>query len=305
MLKYLTCLRPLNLLIVYLTQVFIYYLFFTPFRGTIKYDWNLYPPTIIFFALVTVSIAASGYLINDYFDHESDELNSKRNKLPRFHNLYYYFFIVLIGFCMALGIALHIGKPLLTLIYLVAVTLLFLYSAIWKKRVLIGNLVVALFSAFVVVILLYAELDHLQNMPNESAATKIIPLTAFSIFAFLISMMREIIKDIEDHEGDKAAGYLTLPIVYGTLRAQRVAAFFGLSLVASLFIWIKYFMISLPLWLPILVMAFLIFPIGYILLKLFSKSELNAALLSKLSKAIMIFGLIFLIITQWKPFLIN
>lgn len=206
---------------------------------------------------------------------------------------------------MALGIALHIGKPLLTLIYLVAVTLLFLYSSIWKKRVLIGNLVVALFSAFVVVILLYAELDHLQNMPNESAATKIIPLTAFSIFAFLISMMREIIKDIEDHEGDKAAGYLTLPIVYGTLRAQRVAAFFGLSLVATLFIWIKYFMVPLPLWLPILVMAFLIFPIGYILLKLFSKSELNAALLSKLSKAIMIFGLIFLIITQWKPFLIN
>lgn len=301
MLKYLTCLRPLNLLIVYVTQILIYYSFFTPFEGTIKYEWNLYPPTIIFFAIVTVLITASGYLINDYFDYESDRLNSKSNKIPRFHNLYYYLFIVVLGFCLALGIALHIGKPLLTLIYLVAVGLLFLYSAAWKKRVLIGNLVVALFSAFAVLILLYAELDHVLNISNRSAKSWIIPFLGFSVFAFLISMVREIIKDIEDVDGDKAADYRTLPIVHGIPRAKSIAAFFAISLIITIIVWFFYFIVHPPLWLYAFVALFLIFPISYILIKLLSKSTLNAALLSKLSKVIMVFGLIFLIITRWIP----
>jgi len=192
-----------------------------------------------------------------------------------------------------------------TLIYLVAVALLYLYSASWKKKVLAGNVVVSVFSAFVILILMYAEKDYLLHKNSDYIDGEEVQLLCFSAFAFLISMVREIIKDIEDVKGDRLADYNTMPLAYGIPRAKVMAAFYAIGLLFLLYVWVRHLIIHPPFWLYLYSLATLFIPISYILAKLFSRSEFNAGFLSKLCKVVMVFGLILLIITAWFPYPIN
>ena len=256
---------------------------------------NLSAPKIYIFALVTVLITLSGYLINDYFDCETDRHNDKSKLTPNL-NLKLYFISVFAGFVLALSLALSLGQPLLSLIYLGAVTLLYLYLANWKQKVLIGNVVVAVFTAGVPLILLYAEKEHL----NIGVASTIL---MFGVFSFLISMTREIIKDIEDVEGDIVARYKTLPIVYGIDRARIYAGFFTLSLIVILLYW-EYSLSDVPGLGHMLVLILLYVPLVYLLISLIRKKS-NWGSLSRLCKLIMIFGLLLLILFKCYPLIIN
>ena len=300
MIQYLLCLRPLNLFIVAMTQILCYHFIFLSKALPANVNWVLAPPGIYLFTIVTVCIAAGGYLINDYFDYESDRYNDKRHRLSnKFTTLKYYAVVLILGFLLAFKIAIDIGKPPLAGIYIVASALLYLYSSHWKKQVLIGNLVVSGFTAFVIVMLLYAEQDVISSLSRLQHEVVVNSILAFSTFAFLINMVREIIKDIEDIEGDKAEGYKTMPISMGIPKSRIVASFYGIVLLFVLFGWMWY-----AAWtVDVKVLGFCSFtlfaPLVFILFKLLrTKTALPSSLLSTMCKLMMISGLFLLIYTQ-------
>jgi len=295
LLKYLTCLRPVNLVIVFLTQIIFYYVLFDPTEVSTQENLRMYPILIHVFATITVLITASGYLINDYFDYETDVINRKTAKIPKYHNLMLYYTIVFFGFGMAWWMADYVGNVSLSIIYLGAILMLYLYSARWKRKVLIGNLVVAGFTAGVPLILLVAEWDFLQ-LQEEAVANEIVAvLLIFGVFAFLINLTREIIKDIEDMEGDKAAGYRTLPLTYGLTITKRVAG--GVSLILLSVISLTCMTVANDITPLLLVMVGLVAAQNiYLIIKLLWSKDLNPCHTSKVSKFMMLTGLILVIV---------
>ena len=294
--KYLTCLRPINLLIVLLTQLAVYHSFFLSSPVVDDIQLSLYPKLIYLFCVVTVLVTAAGYLINDYFDEETDRLNQKSNKLSKYSNLRYYFILVLLGFGIALWIAIQLGNASLTIIYLICIYLLYLYSASWKKRVLIGNMLVSIFCAGVYLIFAFAESKYLRSLVDTEM---IFQLVLFSLFAYLISMVRELIKDLEDIEGDRLAGYLTLPIVHGKKSAHQLVIVHAILLIAVISFWIVRYNDISNLLLILVIGVSMFLPIGYIILKLYNQ-QINYTNLSRISKYMMLAGFLLLIITRWN-----
>ena len=284
---------------VFVTQLIFYFLFIIPPHKGISYTaYQLESPKIYVFAFVTVLITLGGYLINDYFDIETDKINDKSRLSPK-SLLLLYFVILFLGFILAFALALSLGQPALSLIYLIAVALLYMYSAKWKRQVLIGNVIVSLFTAAVPLILLYAERDQLDMLNVTSIESTTSSIVFFSAFTFLISMVREIIKDIEDLEGDSAAGYKTLPIVYGIERAKTIAGFYGFVLMGTLLLWQFYSLrfTSDNLLTHLFVFIFLYAPVIFLVVKLLGNSA-HWKSLSQLCKAIMLFGLLLIIIIK-------
>lgn len=296
--------RPLNLLIVGLTQALFYFLFFVPLSTF--HSLCLYSNRLLFpFVLVTVIITACGYYINDYFDFNSDLLNQKKNRLSRRTDyLYLYFSLFIIGFILSVWIAFQIQRPNLALIYIGANILLFLYSTSFKKKPLIGNMTVAAFSSGVILILLFAEYKYLGskfiNEEIQKTGSSFQLLFYYIGFVFLISLIREIVKDIEDMDGDRAVGYNTLPIAWGVKKSKWLCAILSICLIVTLMIW--YFQ-NTPQFDVLSNIGFfggLILPIGILILGCLLTQEIKSfRKISHLCKALMLSGLIFLILFLW------
>ena len=281
--QYLTALRPINLLIIAATQLGLYYKLFISALSI--EELVLAPPNIFLFTIVTVLIAASGYLINDYFDFESDLSNKKQGRLVNKSKILpYYLTLVIIGFFISLWLAHMLGNLLLALIYLAAIALLYAYAVRFKKNGLSGNLLVAGFTSGVLLILLFAERTH----PNISEEL-IQDLMVFSGFIFLINLIRELIKDVEDIDGDHKASYMTVPIAHGIKRTYQVVSL--LAAVASILVsvWVMGFSQR----------TFQLFGIIGVVIPLiviaiqsgFNKFSPNPSRLSLLSKSVMVLGL--------------
>lgn len=191
-------------------------------------------------------IAAAGYIINDYFDVKLDYLNKPKQliigkSITRRQAMFLHFGINISGLIIAAYVAYKIGHPLLVLFQLVSAALLWFYSVNFKKQVLIGNLIIASLTALVPFTAGYYEVavmfDNVTNFSNAASSNNLENLSSllfsikyllywvigYSIFAFLITVSREIIKDCEDIEGDKAFNCKTLPIERGIPAAKKVS----------------------------------------------------------------------------------
>ncbi|NNE13808.1 MAG: UbiA family prenyltransferase [Saprospiraceae bacterium] len=230
--------RPINLLVIGATQFIIYQFYFTqeaicPFLGLKGY-------LLLPFILTTMLIAACGYLINDFFDFKGDLINKKKYKLSNpVVYLKIYFTLLILGFVISLWIALELGNPFLALIYILANAVLFLYSSHLKSVPFIGNIIVSLFSAFVILILVIFEFDYITcvfEFDDALAKFNLKTILFYSIFAFFISLSREIIKDMEDVEGDKKMDVKTMATIHGIKISKSYASlflFFNIGLSAS------------------------------------------------------------------------
>ena len=196
----------------------------------------------------------------------------------------------MVGMGMSLYLAHSIGRISLSMIYVGATLMLYLYSAWLKRTVLWGNITVALFTAGVLLIFVVAEMND-----ATWSIEVVLPdgILFFSVFSFLINLLREIIKDIQDLKGDKAAGYLTLPIRYGVKVSTQVAGMVLFMLITSVLIWhysltsdfcsptLRHLLIALFLYIPLIALGrYLIRPCQ------------DWQWLSRATKGIMIFGLI-------------
>jgi len=240
-----------NLIMIALTQVFLRYFVLQKIFGQFGYDLELRDTVFYGLVLSTVLIAAAGYIINDYFDVKTDLINHPDTVvvdkvIKRRWAIFLHITFTFIGITIGMYAALKTGYLRLAIFHFAAALLLWVYSTTLKKKLLIGNIVVSLLTASVIFIPLVYELGVFQKQEaGFILAHKRLVFSAFKIsfvfgiFAFLTSMAREIIKDMEDYKGDKATGGRTMPITWG-IQISKVVAFFMLVITMLLLLFVLY-----------------------------------------------------------------
>ena len=169
-------------------------------------------------------VAAAGYIINDYYDVKIDAINRPDRLvvgrlLPRRRAMLAH--VALSGLGIGLAVLAGSGKRQMLVLGVVtasAALLLWGYSARFKRVALVGNASIAALTAALVV------LPELQLLTGREA------VWLYALAAFLLTMVREIVKDVEDMRGDAQHGCRTLPLVWGVARSKWVAGFFLLCL---------------------------------------------------------------------------
>lgn len=261
--------RPLNLLITFAVVIV------AAIICSYDFHFNL---LIILAGFSAVLVAASGNVINDYFDFEVDKINRPNRPIP----------LGLISrrealtFSILLSIAAIIISYLLSsealIIVVSTLMLLYFYSRSFKSIPIIGNATVALCSA-------------LAFLYGGSVVGNIYVAIIPAIFAFLISLIREILKDIEDLDGDKLNNVKTFPVSFGLKATINIIFIFSVFLILSTFYPFIYGIYKIEYF--IIVLFFVNFPLVYFLRELSSNDFLNKlSRLSLLLKIVMIFGLI-------------
>ncbi len=230
-----------NLLVVALTQILVFYRVIVPalqatgLRPALS-DWRL-----LELVAATCMVTAGGYIINDIYDTKIDAVNRPARQtlvtaaLPL--ATWLYGCLVLGGFILSELIAMRLDELEWLWLYPTATVLLALYSPFFKRLPFIGNLLIGLYCAGVAGLLWLAErhalADLAQLRPDLALDVRHI-LLLFMVFAFVGTLLRELIKDIEDADGDRAHGRRTLPVVLGTSRARWLAAGISLLLLGSM-----------------------------------------------------------------------
>ncbi len=247
--------------------------------------------------LATVFIAAAGNIINDIYDIEIDKVNkpkkvivSKSISEKTAFNLFIIFNIIGVG--LGFYLSKQIGEGSFFGFFIVTSALLYLYATFLKSMLLVGNIMISLLIAFSLILVGLFDLFPAITFMNQEHQSFIFGIVlTYSFFAFYIHLMREIVKDIEDIDGDKKGELNTLAIVIGRKRASYVV--FGMG-VLSLFGIIFYIYTNLYNY-TIAVVYFLLLvlaPLGYFCMKILdAKSKPDFSFLSKLLKIIMLFGM--------------
>lgn len=305
MINILKLIRVQNLLIIALTQYLFRYCILLPL---IKIEHITPVMGHITFALLVIStvlIAAAGYAINDYFDVRTDRINKPKKMLigkgvSRRQAMLIHTVFSITAAVIGAYVSYKVGNLLFALINPIIATALWFYSTKYKAYFLVGNILIAVFSGLVVVVVwLYeiAALNHSGIMLITSLKLVQFFLWAYFIFAAMVSLIREIIKDIEDIEGDKKIGCTTVPVVIGIkntkylLAALSILTFLGLAFVAylirsnnlSLFFW--YFVVAVCL--PFLYMSYIAF---------IAKNKSDFTFLSGLTKFCLISGVMSMLV---------
>ena len=183
----------------------------------------------------TIFIAAGGYVINDYFDVKIDRINRPEDLvvtriISRDGAMHIFQVLTILGIAMGLAVAWWSRSWTMAMIYIVIPGLLWFYSASYKRQLLVGNIVVAFVSALVPLLVAIANADYLRHLYGESLAyTPIVGqlyvwLSGFSLFAFLMTFVREMVKDIEDIKGDREMECRTIPIVWGEMTTKIISS---------------------------------------------------------------------------------
>ena len=237
--------------------------------------------------VVVFMVIGGGNAINDYFDHKIDAINKPNRPIPSGRislNIVKTYSIAL--FVVGTLIAFLIGL-LPGLIALFTSIVLILYAYNLKKMPIIGNMVVSFFITLTFV------------FGAVVVGEPLLSILGFS--PFFITMMREIVKDMEDMEGDKKEGARTLPILYGLKLSSAAAAFFmALAVITSP---IPYFTGILTIfYLPLLFVGDMIFVIGAVSV-LKNQSTENTSKVSKWVKIGMV--IVLLAYAVGSPFLIS
>ena len=230
-----------NLVVVALTQVLVYYRIILPALDAEGIDGVLRPWKFVELCLVTLAITASGYLINDLRDVRIDAVNHPGKnlviKLGR-HNIQWIFAaLVLVGYLFALLLSMRLGERQLLFIFPFAIGVLALYSVTLKRLPFVGNFLVALYCAGVPGILVVSErraLSQLLSFNYSLGADTLRVCLLFMLFAFVATLLRELVKDIEDMRGDRQEGRRTLPVMLGVTTSRRLALVLGVMVMLSI-----------------------------------------------------------------------
>lgn len=233
----------------------------------------------LIFSLICISsvlIAAAGYIINDYFDLNIDQVNKPGKlvveKIIRRRSAIIWHIVLSIT-----GIALGFYVDYTTRIWLLGfsnmacVFLLFIYSASLKRKFLIGNILISLLTSWTILVVAWCEYNHLIKTNNGLHADKILRDTfLFAGFAFVISLIREVVKDMEDIEGDRKYGCKTMPVIWG-INATKIFVAVWIVVLAGVLIIVQVYALRLGWWLSVLYSLILILvPLVWIFRKLFS-----------------------------------
>ncbi len=285
--------RANNLLIIILTQSIVKYYIsahHTVHTGIFATGLSLYYFSLL--VICTLIIAAAGYVINDYYDYDLDIRAAKtKSDFSKRKLMWIYLGLVLSGAALSMFLAIRLDLIDLYWFYPTATILLYLYSSHLKSTGLPANILVSAFTAAVVGIVMISE--YRSGLLIHSTTLEV--LYAFMLFAFLINLYREVIKDMEDHEADQAFGLQTLPIQIGLEKAKLVAAFLGmigLALVISFAIFHQFHSMFSQVHLILLILI----PLSFIIFNTFRSSQpKDYSFVSIALKVLMLAGITFLL----------
>lgn len=266
-------------------------------------------PLINFIILVlsTLCITAGGYVINDYFDIKTDLINRGEvivgTKIPRRQAMLWHSIFNILGVAGGIYISWKEGYLWMGILFLVVSGLLYFYSASYKRQFLIGNLVVALLTAMVPLLVVIYEWPALFQFYTVNAINApglsflFYWVGGFALFAFLTTLTREIIKDIEDFEGDLAYGRNTLPVVIG-VTASKIVAISMIIITISLLYLVWYFFINDKITLIYLNAAIAV-PLLYVIFQLaISKTRRQLHGASRWMKIAMLTGILYSVVVK-------
>ena len=262
-----------NLLIIVFTQYFTALFLVDSGEGPYYY---LTHSKLFLLCLSSVLIAAAGYIINDYYDVKIDLINKPQRvivgKMMKRR-------VAMVSHVVISGLGIILGgflSPEIGFINLFAVGFLWLYSNQLKRMPLVGNFVVAALTGLAVYIV-----DVLFGTNN-------IMILAFAVFAFSFSLIREVIKDIEDVKGDATFGCKTLPVLYGVRKTKNMLYIFSILFLMGM-CFLAYTFVGTEL---TLFCSGLVFPLGFIAFKLKRADTIRHYYqLSKYCKLIMLIGI--------------
>ncbi len=267
---YIQVLRPFNLLIICAAQFIIQYFIIVPNAENITLSGFLFP----LFVLDTLIIAGTGYVINDIIDQQTDRLNKPTklyigNTITEKAGYIYYTLLLLAGAIITIYIAYMTHTLEYTWIYPAGVFCMYLYSKYLKNTILIGNIFVSLFIAGVIGILGFAQFLQGQHLDTNLITI----ILAYMVFMFLLNLIREIIKDMEDMEGDLQSGIITLPGKIGLTTSKYIVILITILLIGILSWWTFYNNIPKTLIYSIFMLTCLIIPLIYLTYKIYISKE--------------------------------
>ncbi|MBN2520447.1 MAG: geranylgeranylglycerol-phosphate geranylgeranyltransferase [Bacteroidales bacterium] len=297
-----------NLFIIILTQVVIRYFVIQPILRLKGFDLSISLMHFSGLALATILIAAAGYIINDYYDFKVDYINRPEKvlvgtKLSKISAFIFFMILMFTGLAVGSYISLKNDMAELIIIFLIISGLLWFYSYSYSKQFLIGNIVIAALTSMVPLIIglseikgVYLQYKTLIFQHLNMIATLKYWIFGYTAFAFLCTLIREIIKDTEDFEGDFVDNRKTMPLILGIKTTKAVLSFMNIfMLISIIYIYIKY--IGLEIFTFIYVLATLVFPIIYILYLIYkADNKKHYHLASNFLKYIMVCGILFSIV---------
>ncbi|HSN08247.1 MAG TPA: geranylgeranylglycerol-phosphate geranylgeranyltransferase [Hanamia sp.] len=290
-----------NLLFIVLTQMMFRY-FILPFvyleshtgYENIKLSENLF----YLLVLASVCIAAAGYIINDYFDENIDQVNKSSKVIVgkfirRRSAILLHAILSFIGLVLSIYIGYQLTNIFIPFFNFLAINILLVYSSTFKKKILIGNILISLLTAWVILVLTLAEY-RFRISPEDVVWQRLLKMSfVYAGFAFIISLIREVIKDMEDMEGDIKYGCKTMPIVWG-LPVSKVFTAVWIVVLAGVLFAILIYVLQLGWWLSALYsLIAIIIPLLWVLQQLYkanTSSEFHR--LSSVVKLIMLAGIV-------------
>ncbi len=307
--SFLRLIRYQNLLIVAGTLYLVRYCIIAPILKYGELALQLNEFTFFLLVLSTLFITSAGYVINDYFDRKTDLVNKPDSviigkKINRRYAMAFHIVFNIIGILIGFYISLSIGEPLLSLVFITVGGLLWFYSTTYKKQLLVGNLIVAFLTALVPLIVFLFEYPLLKSAYSNLFTTfsSIIKyLTSWVLgyagFAFLLTLAREITKDTEDFEGDRAFGNQTVPIVIGTSYTKGIiVVLFIFTLITIFYVYLTYLTNKFTLYYIIFALAIPLVYNIYRIIRAHNKKDYYIS--SLLTKIIMINGLLYALLAN-------
>jgi 4-hydroxybenzoate polyprenyltransferase len=299
-LAFLKLIRSLNLFFIVLTQVLFYYCVF-PFAFNIPSHsgYHLQPRYFWIIVAASVLIAGAGYIINDYFDLNIDRVNKPgrlviERVIKRRWAIVWHWVFSFAGVALSVYASWKLSNWIIAVANAGCVLLLMLYSTTFKKKLLVGNLIISVLTAWVIMVLFIAEFRPI-TMGNHLDVMSLLFKVAvvYGGFAFIISLVREVIKDIEDMEGDARYNCKTMPIVWGVNVSKMFAGVWLVVLIVSILVLQLYVLQFRWWWIVLYGVVFIVVPLAWILMKLYrASSKADFHTLSNAVKFVMLTGIL-------------
>lgn len=292
-----------NLFFIALTQCLFYFcVFHSLFTGaTYAYQDQL------FFLLVIASlfIASAGYIINDYFDMLIDAVNKPQKLIvdkviKRRWAIMWHWLLSLAGLLISFYVSRMTGKWIILFVNICCVLLLWFYSTHFKKKLLVGNVIIAALTAWVIIVVYFfagAGLMDINGWKQAQYPFDIRKLFKFTMlyagFAFIVSLIREVVKDLEDLEGDSRYNCKTMPVVWGINASKVFTAVWLVVCIAALSI-VQLYALQSGWWISaVFCILFIIFPLLFILRKLYkANKQVDYHTISTAVKLVMLSGIL-------------
>lgn len=317
MIHFLRLIRPLNLLIIALTMYSVRFFYVGISNYEIHASFQGLHEQIDFFLLVisTLMIAAAGNIINDYFDVKADRVNRPERLIISRHirqrwAIMSHWMLNGVAFSIAIYLSIRYHTFWYVFVHLISINALWFYSMYFKRKALIGNIMIAMLTALVPILCgihfyLVGSLSDLRLEESQKLLTHYPSWVYFlaehgrfvfgmAFFAFVLNLSREIIKDMQDIKGDEMIHAKTLPMLIGIRKSCAVAALFllGLPVTAVLmyFLYVNFIFDDLLFFIPFVLSIALACFVSFILL--ISHTRKSLKFYDSVLKIAMLFGLI-------------